>query len=57
MKELKKEKIVRSKMREGLITNVWNHLRKGYEYKYSHSGWYFENGMWCTEMKLKQHNQ
>lgn len=55
-KVLKPEIVVRSLTREGLLTNTWNKLVKGYEYKDGNSGWYLEGKYWCTKMTLKKTN-
>ena len=47
---LPKEKIVKSKSRDGLQTAIWNHLVKGYEVI---GGTYTEGKWWCQKMKWK----
>jgi hypothetical protein len=46
-------KIVRSKTRDGLQTNIWNHLVRGYVYYNDNAEWYTDRKYWCAKMKKK----
>lgn len=54
-KALKANIIVKSKTREGLLSNTWNKLVKGYEYdnESKSAEWYVDGEYWCAKMKLK----
>lgn len=47
----KPEITVRSRTRNGLTTNIWNKLKKGY---ITDNHTWFENEYWCVKMILKR---